>query len=107
MKSAFLVLLFASALGAQAQSAAREKAPSASTESATPAAVQKMASDFNKQREARLDDRRALLEKLRTAKTEEEKERIRTQLREQQQQRLDQQREAARQTREQLRDTRK
>ena len=105
MKTAILLatLLAATFAGAAEKSppAPAEKKPSA------PEGVQKMASDFSKQRDARLDNRKALLEKLRTAKTEEEKQRILADLRQQQQQRLDQQREAARQAREQLRDSRK
>lgn len=89
--------------------AAKPSAPpaAASTAAAGTTGVQKMAGDFNQQREARLDDRRALLEKLRLAKSDEEKQRVLTELRQQQQQRLDEQREAARQAREQLRETRK
>jgi hypothetical protein len=66
-----------------------------------------MAVDFGKQREAQLTDRKVLLDKLRTAKTEEEKQAVLAELRRQQQQRQDEQREAARQRRDQLRETRK
>jgi hypothetical protein len=81
--------------------------PPAKTATPAPAAVQKMASDFSQQREAQLHDRKALLEKLRTAKTDDEKQSILSELRRQQQQRLDEQREAARQKRDELRETRK
>ena len=81
--------------------------PPAKTTGPAPAAVQKMARDFSQQREAQLHDRKALLDKLRTAKTEEEKQTLLAELRRQQQQRLEEQREAARQKRDQLRETRK
>lgn len=103
MKTFLLVTLLAATFAGAA-----EKSPPAPAEKPSPPeGVQKMASDFSKQRDARLDDRKVLLEKLRAAKTEEEKQRILADLRQQQQQRLDQQREAARRAREQLRDSRK
>lgn len=68
--------------------------------------VQQLVSEFGEQRQDRLDQRRALLERLQAAKNEDEKKRIITELRQQQQQRLEQQRELARQIREQLQNSR-
>ncbi len=85
---------------------APEKSPPPA-KAAPASGVQKMAVDFSKQRDAQLTDRKVLLEKLRTAKTEEEKQALLAELRRQQQQRQDEQREAARQRRDQLRETRK
>lgn len=117
MKTLFLVLTacaLAPALGAAdsaSSSTAKPKSapppPPAKAAPPAPAGVQKMASDFSRQRDVQLHDRKALLEKLRTAKTDEEKQRLLAELRQQQQQRLDEQREAARQKRDQLRDSRK
>lgn len=73
---------------------------------ATGAGVQQLVSEFGEQRQDRLDQRRALLERLQAAKNEEEKKRIIAELRQQQQQRLEQQRELARQIREQLQNSR-
>jgi hypothetical protein len=65
-----------------------------------------MATDFGKQRDDRLDQRKLLLQRLESAKTEDEKQRILAELRQQQQQRIDQQRELARQIREQMQNKR-
>jgi Skp family chaperone for outer membrane proteins len=109
MKLAFFILLSFSALCAHGQErpAPPEKPASRAAGKKAPEGVQKMADDFSQQREARLDGGRALLEKLKQAKSDEERERIRAEIREQQQQRTEAQREAARQAREQLRDSRK
>ncbi len=88
------------------KTAPNPKSAPAANPGAPASGAQKMAADFGKQRDDRLDQRKALLERLRTAKTEEEKQRILSELRQQQQQRIDQQRELARQIREQLQNRR-
>lgn len=80
--------------------------PSGSASPTAPTTAQKMASDFGKQREDRLDQRKALLQRLETAKSEEERQRILAELRQQQQARIEQQRELARQIREQMQNKR-
>jgi hypothetical protein len=85
---------------AKADAASPEAKPAPAA--AAPGSVQRLVSEFGTQREGRLDQRKALLDRLRLAKNDEEKQRILAELRQQQQQRLDQQRELARQIREQM-----
>ncbi len=98
-----------SAAGPSAVGAERETAPApAPPKKAAPAApaggdgLQRLAREFGEKRADILDGRKALLERLRLAKTDEEKQRIVTEIRQLQQQRLDEQREQARLIREQL-----
>lgn len=68
--------------------------------------VKGMAREFGEQSKDLLKKRKALLERLRLARTQEEKQRIVAELRQQQKQRLEQQREVARQIREQMQNKR-
>lgn len=92
----------APAAKAKAEAASPDAKPAPAADAAAPESVQRMVTEFDTQREGRLDQRKALLDRLQLAKTDEEKQRILTELRQQQQQRLDQQRELARQIREQM-----
>lgn len=67
-----------------------------------PSEVDRLVREFGEQRNDLLDQRNALLERMRQAKTDEEKQKIVAELRQLQQQRIDQQREKARQIREQM-----
>ncbi len=73
---------------------------------AKPAGVEKIATDFERQRKERLEQQNRLIERLKGAKTDAEKEKILSEVREQQQQRAEQQREVARQIREQMQNKR-
>jgi hypothetical protein len=87
---------------------ARPATPAAKpTHDPRPEGVSEMAREFGQQSKDLAERRKALIERLRSAKTEEEKERIIAELRQQQKQRLEQQREVARQIREQMQTTRR
>lgn len=86
---------------------APKSAPSAPTPSPTaPENVQRMEREFGERSQDLIQKRKLLLERLRLAQTEEEKQRIIAELRRQQQERVDQQRELARQIREQMQNKR-
>jgi hypothetical protein len=96
-----------------AKSEPAKSTPPADAKSAPPpptpapaASVQQMTREFGEQSKALVDKRKVLLDRLSQAKTEDEKQRILAELRQQQQQRLDQQREVARQIREQMQNKR-
>ncbi len=67
-----------------------------------PDAVQSLEREFGERSNRLIENRKVLIERLRLARTEEEKQRILAELRQQQQERIDQQRELARQIREQM-----
>lgn len=71
-----------------------------------PGSVESLAREFGEGSKDLISRRKALLERLRHAQSEEEKQRIVAELRQQQQQRLEQQREIARQIREQMQNKR-
>lgn len=79
-----------------------EKSADPTKEKSARDGVQGMEREFGERSKDLIEKRKILLERLRLAKTEEEKQRIISELRQQQQQRLEQQREAARQIREQM-----
>lgn len=72
----------------------------------TPTGVQGMEREFGERSKDLIEKRKALLERLRLAPTEEEKQRVIAELRRQQQERVEQQRELARQIREQMQNKR-
>lgn len=86
----------------QARSGSADAPRSGIANSDTSGGVQRLVREFGEQRNDLLDERNALLERLRLARTEEEKQRILAELRQLQQQRIEQQREKARQIREQM-----
>ena len=83
--------------------------PPANPVATTPVAenVEQMVRDFDQQRKDLLTKDKALRERLRLAKTEDEKQRIIAELRQLQQQRVEQQREIARQIREDMLNSRR
>jgi Skp family chaperone for outer membrane proteins len=68
--------------------------------------MQRLQREFDQQSQSVLEKRKALLERLRKAGTDEERNKIMAELRSQQQERMEQQRELARQIREQMQNER-
>jgi len=99
---------------AESKAAAKEAAapakeappPAAEAKPAAPAGekpeVQRLVDDFDDKRQNLIEAHKAALERLRSARSEEERRRIVSELRQLQQQRLEQQRENVRQMREQM-----
>ncbi|MCX6953470.1 MAG: hypothetical protein NTV51_15075, partial [Verrucomicrobia bacterium] len=73
---------------------------------AAPGSVQGLEREFGERSKDLIEKRKVLLERLRLAKTEDEKQKIIGELRQQQQERVEQQRELARQIREQMQNRR-
>ena len=96
----------AKAAAPQAAPPAKETPPPAAAKPAAPTGekpeVQRLVDDFDDKRQNLIEAHKAALERLRSARSEEERRRIVSELRQLQQQRLEQQRENVRQMREQM-----